>query len=128
MITKIKYFEALDSIGINSETEVKKREIQDKINQFNSNKNSLNGVMNRPVEQWEEQAKNIIKDNSYLATYWRLLKNKYDLELLKKSSIPADIEAANKRSDDLRQLQKNASDIEQELNKKILEDKKTLTS
>ena len=126
MITTLKYFEAIDTTGVNSETEVKKRAIMDKINEFNSKKSSLDSITSRPVEQWEEQAKNIIKDNEYLAKYWRLVKNKYDLDILKKSSIPTESNKVTKRNNDLRDLQKDVSDIEKELNDTIIEDKKIL--
>lgn len=126
MITTFKIFDSIDISGINSETEVKKRELTTELNDYNSKKSQLTAITSQPTEKWEEAAKKIILNNSFLATEWRLIKNKFDLELLKKSSIPSDPKEASTRLTNIKTIENDIRNISTEFNKKIQEEKKLL--
>lgn len=126
MITSFKLFEELDISGINSENEVKKRELLSDLNDYNSKKSQLKSITGQPNEKWEEAAKKIILNNSFLATEWRLIKNRFDLDLLKKSSIPSDSKEASKRLENIKTIENDIRNIETDFNKKLQEQKKIL--
>jgi hypothetical protein len=65
----------------NSDKEVRLRDHQEKLDEYNSKKGQLQSIINgRKPEQWEEEAAKVIDGNPYLGFQWKINKIEYEIK------------------------------------------------
>lgn len=120
-----KVFEDLNG-GVNSDSEVRKREIQEQVKEFNSKKGSMESIFARDIKRWEEEAAKLIGSNPYLAIWWRIRKIEHEIATAKKTPAPTDVRDAKRSQEKMQEMTRDLNDLKKEMTEKQQNDMKLL--
>ncbi len=95
----------------NSSKEIKLKDYQDKVNNYNSKKNSFKPILvNKEQKDWEELASKIIKGNVYLGSAWKIAKITKQVE-----DATEKIKSGDMSSEEVKELQEKIKEYQAEL-------------
>lgn len=114
------YFEQVH----NTNKETKLDEHQKQVQYYNANKDRFDNIFLKSEDKWEEEAKEIIDGNVYLAHRWRIAKIEHEQKELDEKSSDAEL-TSDEKNDIQSKINELNTQIQNELrniDKKISED------
>jgi ElaB/YqjD/DUF883 family membrane-anchored ribosome-binding protein len=128
LLTYTEFRKIYEDMGdtVNSDLEVRKREIGERLKEFSSKKGSLNSIFSRDVKTWEDEAAKLIKSNPYLAIWWRIVKIQNQMVTMKKTPVSDDPRDAKRNQEKLQELNSDLNNLKKEMTEKQSDDMKLM--
>jgi hypothetical protein len=114
--------ESLDQ-GPNDESQIMAREYDEKLKEYQANKDKLAQVLAKPPQDWEKLAEPLINNNVYLGAAWRIAKLTRSLNSTKELLPTKQGGDLQRAQDDLRSTTKELTELQAELKKRMDEDR-----